>query len=193
MAATQRLIRSKPTTNQEIPMRTSLSALIATVLFLTGTVHVAAADDHSKGYRWVPVSGTAIHYFSTAIIHSEDFTENGKTQRSTDSIDLDGDLVGRVLYHPVSKIDFGAGTLVNTGYQVFSGTVLGSEPVLILDDEFRFDVNLFTGATTGKVFLRDSIAGPRIRCELEIVGTGFTPEGDGLASYSGRCKMRASK
>ena len=77
-------------------MRTQLTALIATVLFLTSTVHVAVADDHDNGYHWVPVSGTAIHYFTTAIIHSEDLTGNGKTQRSTDSIDLDGDLVGGV-------------------------------------------------------------------------------------------------
>ena len=88
---------------------------------------------------------------------------------------------------------FVAGTLVNTGLQVFSGTVLGSKPVLIYDDEFRFDVNLATGATTGNVFLTERIAGPRIKCELEIVGTGFTPEGDGLANYSGRCKMRTNK
>mgnify|MGYP000216973330 FL=1 len=174
-------------------MRTHLTAIIATVFFLTSTVHVAVADDHDKGYRWVPVSGTAIHYFTTAIIHSEDSTWNGKTQRSTDSIDLDGDLVGRVLYQPISKFDFVAGTLVNTGLQVFSGTVLGSKPVLIYDDEFRFDVNLATGATTGNVFLTERIAGPRIKCELEIVGTGFTPEGDGLANYSGRCKMRMNK
>ena len=174
-------------------MRTQLTALIATVLLLSATAPVAVADDHSKGYRWVPVSGTAIHYFTTAIIHSEDFTATGKIQRSSDSIDLDGDLVGRVLYQPVSMFDFVAGTLVNTGRQVFSGTVLGSAPVLIYDDEFRFDVNLATGATMGKVFLTESIAGPRIRCELEIIGTGFTPEGDGLANYSGRCKIRLNK
>jgi hypothetical protein len=174
-------------------MRTKLTTLIATIFLLTGLAHVAVANDYDKSFRWVPVSGTAIHYFTTAIIHSEDFTEAGKKQRSTDSIDLDGDLVGRVLYQPVSTFDYVAGTLVNTGRQVFSGTVLGSKPVLIYDDEFRFDVNLVTGATIGNVFLTDRIAGPRIKCELEIIGTGFTPEGDGLANYSGRCKMPTNK
>ncbi len=174
-------------------MQTRLTTVIATVFLLTGIGQIAVADDCDKGFRWVPVSGTAIHYFTTAIIHSEDFTDTGKKQRSTDTIDLDGDLVGRVLYQPRSKFDFVAGTLVNTGRQVFSGTVLGSKPVLIYDDEFRFDVNLASGETTGKVFLTDRIAGPRIKCELEIVGTGFTPEGDGLAAYSGHCKIRSSK
>jgi hypothetical protein len=65
------------------------------------------------------LSGTAIHYFTTAIIHSEDSTGNGKKQRSTESIDLDGDLVGRILYQPISKFDFVAGRLVDTGLQVF--------------------------------------------------------------------------
>jgi hypothetical protein len=83
--------------------------------------------------------------------------------------------------------------LPDIGLQVFSGTALGSKPVLIYDDEFRFDVNLAPGATTGSVFFTERIAGPRIKCELEIVGTGFTPEGDGLANYSGRCKMRTNK
>ena len=171
-------------------MRIKLTALTATAFLLIGIAPGALADDCDKGFRWVPVSGTAIHYFTTAIIHSEDVSRTSKKQRSTDSIDLDGDLVGRVLYQPVSKFDFVAGTLVNTGRQVFSGTVLGSNPVLIYDDEFRFDVNLATGETKGQVFLTDRIAGPRIKCELEIVGTGFTPEGDGLANYSGRCKIR---
>ena len=174
-------------------MQTRLTTLIVSVFLLAGTAHVAVADDCDKGFRWVPVSGTAIHYFTTAIIHSEDFTETGKKQRSTDSIDLDGDLIGRVLYQPRTKFDFVAGTLVNTGRQVFSGTVLGSKPVLIYDNEFRFDVNLATGETSGKVFLTDRIAGPRIKCELEIIGTGFTPEGDGLANYSGRCRIRTKK
>lgn len=174
-------------------MQTRLTTLIATGLLLTGIAQVAVADDCDRGFRWVPVSGTAIHYFTTAIIHSEDLSDTGKKQRSTDSIDLDGDLVGRVLYQPRSKFDFVAGTLVNTGRQVFSGTVLGSKPVLIYDDEFRFEVDLASGATRGKVLLTDRIAGPRIKCELEIVGTGFTPEGDGLANYSGRCRIRSKK
>ncbi len=33
------------------------------------------------------------------------------------------------------------------------------------------------------------IAGAIVRCEIEIVGTGLTPEGNGGADYSGRCRM----
>jgi len=149
-----------------------------------------AGDDIGQGYRWVPVSGVGVHYFTTAIIHSQQPTASGMVQRSTDIVELDGDLEGRLLYHPVSVFDFAAGTLVNTGHQVFSGTVLGSDPVLIHDDEFRFDVNLASGETTGKVYLLDPIAGPKIRCELDVVGTGATPAGDAIVAYTGRCKVK---
>ena len=116
------------------------------------------------------VSGKAVHYFTTAIIHSETPTATGKIQRSTDLIELTGDLKGRVLYHPTSVFDFVKGTLVNTGNQVFSGTVLGSAPVLLHDDEFRFEVDLKTGGLeSGEVHLTDRIAGPKIRCDLVAV------------------------
>jgi len=150
-------------------------------------------DDDERRFRWVPVSGTGIHYFSTADIHSTRPTRRGVVIRSTDIIELDGDLVGKVLYHPRTVINNEAGTLVNTGHQVFSGTVLGSFPVMLYDNEFRFEVNLFTGETVGHVFLDDRIAGPRIRCELTIIGTGFDENEDGLAEYTGRCKMPVSR
>ena len=146
--------------------------------------------DVAQGYRWVPVTGTGVHYFTTAIVHDVQPTATGFIQRSTDIVELEGDLKGRVLYHPVSVFDFAAGTLVNTGHQVFSGTVLGSEPVMIHDDQFRFDVNLFTGETTGKIYFSDPIAGPKTQCTLDVVGTGSTPEGDGMVTYSGYCKTR---
>ena len=153
----------------------------------------AQGDEPGKGYRWVPVSGTGVHYFTTAIIHSQEPTATGFVQRSTDIVELDGDLEGRILYHPVSVFDFAAGTLVNTGHQVFSGTVLGSEPVLILDDEFRFDANLFTGEVVGKISLLDPIAGAKTQCELEAWGTGSTADGDGIVAYTGRCKVKLSQ
>ncbi len=146
---------------------------------------------------WRDVSGTAIHYFDdvpgrSPIIHETTETETGLYQRSTDTIDLRGDLNGRVLYQPETVIDFAAGTLVNTGNQVFSGTVLGVGPVLLHDDLFRFDVNIRTGETIGKVFLVDRIDGPVIDCVLEIVGTGFDENDNGLAEYSGRCRIRGN-
>lgn len=156
-------------------------------------VLAVAADERppvSRGYEWVSVAGTGVHYFSSAIVHSAELTDTGVVQRSTETVELSGDLEGRVLYQPVSVFDFAAGTLVNTGHQVFSGTVLGSAPVLLYDDEFRFDVDLNTGATTGKVFLSDRIAGPRVRCNLDIFGTGLSSGGDSTLAYSGRCKMK---
>ena len=135
-----------------------------------------------------PVSGTAIHRFTTAIIHSQKPTVTGKIQRSTDLVELRGDLKGHVLYHPVTVIDTVGGTLVNTGSQVFSGTVLASEPVLLYDDRFRFEVNLRTGAESGEVHLSTRLAGPKVGCDLVVVGAGRkTPEGDSIVEYRGTC------
>lgn len=141
--------------------------------------------------KWVAVSGTGTHLFSSAIVHSRIDTDVGFIQRSTETVELEGDLQGRVLYHPVSTFDLQAGTLTNTGDQVFSGTVLGSEPVLLHDEWYRFDVDLATGATVGEVFLAGHIAGPKVRCELNIDSTGVrTPEGDAVIAYTGRCRFR---
>lgn len=167
--------------------------LPAAVLFIAaaGATH---ADESDNAYRWQDVSGSAIHYFDAVegrnvITHSVTPRAGVLTIRSTETIDIFGDLNGRVLYHPVTQIDQQAGTLVNSGSQVFSGTVLGGAPVLLHDDEFRFDVNLRTGETIGRVLLVNRIAGPIVRCELEIVGTGFSEEGNGLADYTGRCRI----
>ena len=139
----------------------------------------------------LPVEGQAIHYFTTAAVHSQEPTATGFTQRSSETIRLTGDLDGWVLYHPTSEFDFQAGTLVNTGTQIFSGTVLDSEPLLLHDDRFRFEVDLNTGATTGEVYLGRSLDAPHrgswAECRLQVVGTGQTAEGDGVASYTGSC------
>lgn len=140
----------------------------------------------------IPVQGSAIHYFSTAVEHSVEPTETGQIVRSTDVIRLSGDIEGFALYHPTTVIDGRAGTLVNTGTQIFSGTIGGSDPVILHDNRFRFEVDLQTGATRGQVFLGRSEDAPHrgfwIECELTVVGTGMTPEGDGLADYSGTCR-----
>ena len=139
----------------------------------------------------LPVSGTATHYFSTAITHSETPVEGGTVNRSTDIIRLSGGLEGYVLYHPVTRIDFATQTLVNTGAQFFSGTIDGGEPVVLYDDTFRFEVDMATGSTRGEIRLRRSASSPHPEtwweCDLEATGTGMTAEGDGLAEYSGTC------
>ena len=171
--------------------------LIPALALLVASASYADTEAPRGKGLWKEVSGTAIHYFDDipgrgSITHEATPTETGVKLRTTDTIDLFGDLEGRVLYQPHTVINYVEGTLVNTGNQVFSGTVLGEGPVLLHDNLFRFDVNLATGETLGKVFLIDHIDGPVVDCVLEIVGTGFSEEGNGLADYSGRCRIRSN-
>jgi len=135
----------------------------------------------------VRVAGSGVDQLNTAIVHSQEFTLTGMIQKSTEIVELTGDLKGRVLYHVTSVFDFAAGTLVNTGDQVYSGTIAGSAPVLIHDDRFRFDVNLVTGAEAGQVYFFNHIAGPAVKCQLDVVGTGVTAEGNPTFDYKGSC------
>jgi hypothetical protein len=73
---------------------------------------------------------------------------------------LTGDLSGKILYHVTTVIDNQKGTLTNTGDQVFSGTIAGSEPVMIHDSQFRFDVNLATGAEMARYICQITSRGP---------------------------------
>lgn len=168
-----------------------LTALVAATVLASAMVS-SAHGRQAQQARTRAVSGRAVHYFTTAMIHSQTPTATGIIQRSTDIIELSGDLKGRVLYHPTSVFDFVKGTLVNTGNQVFSGTVLDSAPVLLHDDEFRFEVDLATGGLeSGEVHLTDRIAGPKIRCDLIAMGIGEkTPEGNAIVDYSGTCTFK---
>ena len=60
---------------------------------------------------------------------------------------------------------------------------------MIHDSKFRFEVNLATGADSGSVFLFDHIAGPQVRCELKVTGTGKAPDGNPTFRYTGTCKF----
>jgi hypothetical protein len=158
------------------------------------TAALGASATASPEQRSFPVSGTGVHRFSSAVIHQQPEPSNGMTQLSTDTVLLEGDLHGQLLYHVTSVFDFGAGTLVNTGSQIFSGTVAGSEPVMLHDDTFRFEVNLNTGETTGEVHLRRSKDTPTswwFECDLVVSGSGeFDERGDALVSYEGTCLRR---
>jgi len=140
--------------------------------------------------RMVQVAGSGVDLLKGAIVHSKETTPTGMIQRSTETVELYGDMRGRVLYHVTSVFNFVEGTLVNTGNQVYSGTIAGSEPVMIHDDQFRFSVNLNTGAETGAVFLIDHIAGPKVRCTLQVVGTGPNSDGNPTFHYTGECVFR---
>ncbi len=173
------------------------SFLAIGALFVFGAFSVAQADDddcdEKDGYKRVEVNGVGTHYFDSLVVHKSRPTENGLRQTATETIDLTGDLEGRVLYQPTSVIDYAAGTMVNTGKQVFSGTILGGKPVMIFDDEFRFDVNLFTGEVRGKVYLTDRVSGPKAVCELEVTGTAPPNAAAADFAYSGYCKIKRRK
>jgi hypothetical protein len=160
-----------------------------------GSTAAATVSAALAGPATVAVSGSAVHFFSTAVVHSQEPTEAGMIQRSTDIVRLTGDLDGYLVFHATSRFDFASGALVNTGTQLFSGTIAGSDPVLLHDDRFRFDVDLATGETLGSVHLGRSNDSPHkgawYECDLTVVGTGVTtPEGDGVVEYSGECVRR---
>ncbi|NHK26360.1 hypothetical protein FF098_000390 [Parvularcula flava] len=163
-----------------------------TILTAAAASLAAITSASAEEAPWQPVSGEGIHYFSTSVKHSEAPTETGAVIRSTDIVSLTGDLTGTVLYHPVTVIDGAAGTLNNSGYQVFSGTVLGGEPVLLLDDSFSFEVLLATGTANGTVILDQTLAGPPTVCKLTVNGDGtMTEDGDSLFTYEGECQVEA--
>lgn len=163
--------------------------LAVSLAFLT-TCPFAVADEHGN---WQDVIGTAIHFESDGIEHSVVPTDDGYVRTSTDIVELSGDLQGRAVFQPVSTVDLVERTIVNTGSQVFSGTVLGSYPVMLHDDGFRFDINLNTGETNGEIFLTDRLSGPNVRCILEMQVTGRTSEGYNLSDYWGKCKLNGNR
>jgi hypothetical protein len=184
-------LKEAPTMNHPIHRLIPVLAVLA-----ASTCFADEAQEQRERQAWQEVSGTAIHYFDVdvpgrnVITHQATPTETGVILRTTETIDIFGDLNGRALYHPETVIDETTGTLVNTGKQVFSGTILGEGPFLLLDEFFRFDVNLATGETRGTVLLIDPLDGSRVQCILWITGTGMTEEGNGLADYTGRCRFR---
>jgi hypothetical protein len=157
---------------------------------LSCDAEVIAGEGGASKVRSVPVAGSGTDLLNGAIVHSKKQSPTGMIQKSTETVELKGDLTGRILYHVTSTFDFTNNTLVNTGDQVFSGTVAGSEPVMIHDGRFRFDVNLKTGADVGSVYLTEHIAGPRVRCTLQVVGTGKNADANPTFNYTGRCDFR---
>jgi hypothetical protein len=169
-------------------------AVLVTALFIGGADARVAGDSpaghHDRDTRTIKVAGSGVDDLNHALVHWKKPTATGMIQQSTEIVELTGDLKGRVLYHVTSVFDFVNGTLVNTGDQVYSGTIGSSAPVMIHDDQFRFDVNLITGSEAGEVFLFNHIAGPKVRCKLAIVGTGLTSEGNPMFDYTGTCTFR---
>ena len=103
-----------------------------TTLLTAHLVAVAALLFPHPDTRIVQVAGDGIDHLTTAIVHSKEDTAGGMIQRSTETVELHGDLTGRVLYHVTSVFDFAHGTLVNTGDQVFSAR--SPDRVVLVDD-----------------------------------------------------------
>ena len=167
----------------------ALVAALAVTMILT-----SPAASHDTGPETISVSGSGTDLANSAIIHSEESTTTGVIKRVTEIISLTGDLNGYVLYQPTQTFDYTNNTLVVTGTQFFSGTIAGSDPVILYDDQFRFDVNLATGEETGEVHLRRSNDAPDnghwYECDLVVVGTGLTTDGNPTFDYSGSCTLR---
>lgn len=144
----------------------------------------------------IPVSSSGLLLAPWTIVHSEEPTPTGVIQKSSSVVKLTGDVNGWVLFHATSVIDFVNGTIVNTGTQIFSGTIAGSAPVILHDDEFRFDIDLTTGATTGEIFFSRSGDAPDkggwYDCYWTMVGTGVTPDGNLTSESTGTCTPRGN-
>jgi hypothetical protein len=139
--------------------------------------------------RTVHVSGSGVDRADGAIVHSEQQGASGLVRTATEIVELEGDLHGRVLYQVTTRIDAERHKLTNTGRQVYSGTVAGSGPVLLYDDQFVFNVDLTTGAEHGAVYLVHQLGGPAVRCELAVQGGGRDAGGNPAFTYSGECRF----
>ena len=157
------------------------------------TLAAGAMAGETAENRTIQVSGTGTDLLNGAIVHSKQPTATGVVQHGTEIVELAGDLTGKILYHVTTVIDNQKGTLTNTGDQVFSGTIAGSEPAMIHDSRFRFEVNLATGADRGSVYLFDHVAGPRVSCQLKVTGTGKTADGNPTFKYAGSCRFGSGK
>ena len=166
----------------------ALGAVVAGTAILTSSAAIAGSD------QTVAVSGSGVDIASEAIIHSEETTSTGMIRTLTEIVELTGDLHGKVLYQATQEFDFAASTLVVTGENVFSGTIADSDPVILRSDESHFEVNLATGDETGEVHLTRSNDAPEngswYECDLAVVGTGQTPEGNPTFDYSGTCTRK---
>ena len=173
-------------------MHTTSVAVLSAVLLVVETAHAQPTSQEKRlpgAERTIAVAGAGVDLLTTALVHSKDSTASRMVQKSTEIVELTGDLTGRVLYQVTTEIDFVRKMLVNTGNQVYSGTVAGSAPVMLHDDRFRFQVNLATGEEQGRVYLTNHVAGPKVRCTLDVKGTGPNAQGNPTFTYRGECTM----
>jgi hypothetical protein len=174
--------------------RSVIPALTAALAGSAILASSAAVADGGPKPKPVSVSGSGVDLASQAIVHSEQSTPTGKIRKLTEIVRLTGDLNGYVLYRATQEFDFTSNKLVITGDNTFSGTIAGSDPVLLASESSRFEVDLSTGAETGRVHMTRSKdarhADHWYDCDLVVVGTGQSPEGDATFDYTGTCVRR---
>src|ERR1700734_3067782 len=81
-----------------------VTLLICTILPCAATVF--AGEPGASKVRSVPVAGSGTDLLTSAIVHSKNQSPSGMIQKSTETVELKGDLIGRVLYHVTSTYDF---------------------------------------------------------------------------------------
>ncbi len=158
-----------------------------------GSISIIGVIAVAQGAEVIQVKGTGTDFLNGEIVHLKSTTPTGEMRKSTGISELRGDLNGKILYQLTAELDYTRGTLVKTGDQVFSGTVMGSEPLMIHDSKFRYEINLTTGALSGALYLFDRIVGPTVECELQIIGTGVNADGNRTFSYVGTCTFAGSR
>ena len=164
-----------------------LAAALAGTAILTSSAAIAGSE------KTVSVSGSGIDIASEAIIHSELTTPTGMIRMLTEIVELTGDVNGKVLYQATQEFDFAANTLVVTGENVFSGTIAGSDPVILRSDESRFEVDLATGEETGGApHSQQRCPGQGILVRLRPPGRRNRPDTGGKPTfdYSGTCTRK---
>jgi hypothetical protein len=175
-------------------MRKKSAIRVSVAAALAGTAILTSSSVVAERQETIPVSGSTVDFASEAIIHSQESTPTGMIQKATETVRLSGDLSGYGLYQTIREFDFPNSSLVVTGQNLFSGTIAGSGPVILRSDESRFEVDLATGEEVGHVHLTRSNDAPDkgswYECDLVIVGTGRTPEGNFTSDYSGECVRR---
>jgi hypothetical protein len=167
------------------------AGIVAVCVAATAVLTGVAARAEGARTRTLAVTGHGVDLASGALVHSKTPTTDGFVQESTEIVELEGDLHGRVLYQVTSRFDELHKRLVNTGHQVYSGTIAGSAPVMLYDDRFRFQADLASGAESGSVFLVHHLAGPQAACTLKIIGTGPDGQGNPTFTYHGECTLPA--
>ena len=173
--------------NNRSVLRTA--GVVALVASLSAALSGGAMAPEGAHERTLVVRGHGVDLANGAIVHSKTPTHEGFVQQSTEIVELEGDLHGRVLYQVTSRFDELHKRLVNTGHQVYSGTIAGSAPVMLYDDHFRFQADLASGAESGSVFLVHHLAGPQAACTLKVTGTGPDGQGNPTFTYHGECTL----